>query len=131
MTTASHRRLATKWSSSGSAAHGTPQLSSGHEYARFLAMNKVNIADARASLSRYVARVEAGETIVLCRRNVPVAEIRPIRDVPRAMRPVGIDRGLAIPESFFEPLPIDLLERFGAAATGPRDAGRPKRAKGE
>ena len=85
-------------------------------YARFLYMNKVNIADARANLSRYLARVEAGETIVLCRRNVPIAEIRPIRAEPAEQRPIGIDRGMTLPESFFEPLPDDVLRAFGGAA---------------
>ena len=41
-------------------------------------MIPVNIADAKAHLSRYLGRVERGETILLCRRNVPVAELRPL-----------------------------------------------------
>ena len=80
----------------------------------FLYMNRVNIADARARLSRYLARVEAGETITLCRRNVPIAEIRPICPTPTDLRPIGIDRGMAVPDSFFEPLPDDLLRAFGS-----------------
>ena len=76
-------------------------------------MNRVNIADARAHLSRYLAQVEAGETITLCRRNVPVAEIRPIRSTPGEQRPVGIDKGMVIPDSFFEPLPEEVLSAFG------------------
>jgi antitoxin (DNA-binding transcriptional repressor) of toxin-antitoxin stability system len=75
-------------------------------------MIRVNIADVKASLSRYLERVERGETIVLCRRNVPIAEIRPIARLPEKPRPVGIDRGMAIPPSFFEPLPDDLLDAF-------------------
>lgn len=74
-------------------------------HAIFLYMNKINIADARAHLSRYLARVEAGETITLCRRNVPVAEIRPLRTDPAELRPIGIDHGMTVPDSFFEPLP--------------------------
>ena len=81
--------------------------------ANFMYMNKVNIAAARANLSRYLARVEAGETITLCRRNVPVAEIRPIRSPPTELRPIGIDRGMIIPDSFFEPLPEEVLSAFG------------------
>ena len=81
--------------------------------ASLLYMNKVNIADARANLSRHLARVEAGETITLCRRNVPIAEIRPIRSTPTELRPIGIDRGMTVPDSFFEPLPDDLLRVFG------------------
>ena len=75
-------------------------------------MIRVNIADAKTHLSRYVERVEDGETIVLCRRNVPVAEIRPLPKSPSGLRPVGIDRGMSIPASFFEPLPQDLLDAF-------------------
>lgn len=81
--------------------------------AYFLYMNRVNIADARAHLSRYLAQVEAGETITLCRRNVPVAEIRPIRSTPGELRPVGIDQGMVVPDSFFEPLPEEVLSAFG------------------
>jgi len=75
-------------------------------------MIKVNVAEARANFSRYIAAVERGETITVCRRNVPVAEIRPVPNAPRSKRPVGIDRGMEIPESFFEPLPDDVLDGF-------------------
>ena len=75
-------------------------------------MIRVNIADAKTHLSRYVERVEDGETIILCRRNVPIAEIRPLPRPPSGLRPVGIDRGMSIPASFFEPLPQDLLDAF-------------------
>jgi len=75
-------------------------------------MIRVNIADAKAHLSRHLERVERGETIILCRRNIPIAEIRPIRQLPDRPRAVGIDRGMAIPASFFEPLPDSLLTAF-------------------
>ncbi len=68
----------------------------------------------RAGLSRYLARVERGETIILCRRNVPIAEVRPLRSAPERERPIGIDRGMTVPAPFFEPLPDDLLRPFGA-----------------
>ncbi len=75
-------------------------------------MIRVNIADAKTHLSRYLERVEDGETVVLCRRNVPIAEIRPLPKSPKQLRPVGIDRGMTIPPSLFEPLPPDLLDAF-------------------
>ncbi|WP_425154002.1 type II toxin-antitoxin system Phd/YefM family antitoxin [Candidatus Palauibacter sp.] len=86
---------------------------------RFLYMIKVNIAEARAGLSRYLARVERGETVTLCRRNVPIAEIRPLRAAPARERPIGIDRGMTVPASFFEPLPDDLLRAFGGVGDEP------------
>ena len=75
-------------------------------------MRRINIADAKAHLSQYIDGVERGETIVLCRRNVPVAEIRPLPQPLNEPRPVGIYPGLVIPDSFFEPLPEDLLQAF-------------------
>ena len=77
-------------------------------------MVKINIAEAKARLSAVLESVERGETVVLCRRNVPIAEIRALPGLPAAERPVGIDRGMKIPDSFFEPLPDELLRAFGA-----------------
>ncbi len=79
-------------------------------------MIKINIAEAKAHFSRYIEAVERGETVTVCRRNVPVAEIRPLRQPLRDLRPVGIDRGMEVPASFFEPLPDDLLAAFEGAA---------------
>ena len=62
-------------------------------------MLKVNIADAKAHLSSYLDRVAQGETIVLCRRNVPVAEIRPLAQRRTEERPVGTDPGRPRPVS--------------------------------
>jgi antitoxin (DNA-binding transcriptional repressor) of toxin-antitoxin stability system len=78
-----------------------------------LPMIKANIHAVKTHLSRYLVRVAAGETIVICNRNVPVAEIRPVR-VPRtARRPIGLARGtFEVPAAFFEPLPEDELERW-------------------
>jgi prevent-host-death family protein len=75
-------------------------------------MIRVNIADAKAKLSHLLEQVEGGDTVVLCRRNVPIAEIRPIRRPSDKQRPVGIDRGMKIPPSFFEPLPDAVLDAF-------------------
>ena len=75
-------------------------------------MIKVNIAEAKAHFSRYLESVESGETVLVCRRNVPIAELRPVPKRPGHPRPVGIDRGMVIPASFFDPLPPDLLDAF-------------------
>ena len=75
-------------------------------------MIRINVSEAKAHLSRYLESVEQGETVVLCRRNVPVAEIRALSKPIREPRPVGIDRGMTIPSAFFEPLPDELLAAF-------------------
>ncbi|HSB61852.1 MAG TPA: type II toxin-antitoxin system prevent-host-death family antitoxin [Vicinamibacteria bacterium] len=75
-------------------------------------MKKVNIHEAKARLSDLVDRVAEGETVIVCRRNVPVAELRPLPQARRRRRPVGLVPGLEVPTSFFEPLPEDLVAGF-------------------
>lgn len=80
-------------------------------------MHSVNIHQAKAHLSDYVARVEAGETIQLCRRNAPVAELRPIPVQHQGSRPIGLAKGqFTVPASFFEALPDDVLAAFESPA---------------
>lgn len=88
-------------------------------------MFRVNIHEAKTHLSRYLTRVEEGETIVLCRRNVPVAEIRPLTRGSREVAEPGRWKGrIRVPDSFFEPLPDELLEAFeGRGSEGSTGAG--------
>ena len=77
---------------------------------------RINIAEAKVRLSAYVDQAQQGRKIIICRRNVPVAELRPIVQAKPVRRPVGIDRGMKIPDSFFEPLPSELIDAFGGKA---------------
>ncbi len=62
-------------------------------------MLKINIHEAKTQLSKYAKRVKAGETIWLCERNKPFAEIRPLApdvieaEASESRRPLEIDRG--------------------------------------
>ncbi len=85
-------------------------------------MIKINLAEAKARLSQYLDAVERGDVVVVCRRNVPVAEIRPLPKPLTESRPVGTDPGLVVPDSFFEPLPDDLLAAFEGAGADERTA---------
>jgi prevent-host-death family protein len=75
-------------------------------------MKKVNLYQAKTQLSALVDRVAEGETVVICRRNVPAAELRPVPKPRRTRRPIGLVKGFSVPPSFFEPLPEDLLAAF-------------------
>ena len=76
-------------------------------------MIRLNVHEAKTHLSRYLAKVEEGETIVLCRSNIPIAEIKPLPVVKMERRPIGLASGeFEVPDSFFEPLPEGLLEQF-------------------
>lgn len=76
-------------------------------------MIKLNVHEAKTHLSRWLKRLERGETIVLCRRNVPIAEIRPLPRAPRKARPIGLRADdFQVPASFFEPLPEEVIDAF-------------------
>ncbi len=73
----------------------------------------LNIHEAKTHLSEHLAKLKAGDRIVLCRRNRPIAEILPIAEPDLTPRPIGRGKGLAeIHDSFFDPLPDDLLDLF-------------------
>ncbi len=52
--------------------------------------------------------------MIVCKRNVPIAEIRPLPRKPASRRPIGLarDKGVKLPDSFFEPLPAELIDAF-------------------
>lgn len=79
----------------------------------YMTMMTVNVAEAKAHLSEYLDRVEAGETLIICRRNVPVAELRAAAAPSREPRPIGRMKGaFEVPPSFFEPLDDAWLDLF-------------------
>lgn len=78
-------------------------------------MTAVEIEQFRERMEEYLQRVAAGDTVVLLREGVPVAELhRPVTlPLPMAQRPIGLAQGMGtIPPTFFDPLPNDLLALF-------------------
>jgi antitoxin (DNA-binding transcriptional repressor) of toxin-antitoxin stability system len=76
-------------------------------------VKRVNIHDAKTNLSRYLAELTPGEALVLCNRNQPVAELRTLRAKAIAKPRIGVAKGeFAVPDSFFEPLPEEILKAF-------------------
>lgn len=79
-------------------------------------MIMVNIFEAKAKLSEYLDAVSRGERVMICKRNRPVAELRPVAAAP-AKRTLGAAAGaVTMTPAFFDPLPDDLLEAFGGNA---------------
>ncbi|MBI2316702.1 MAG: AbrB/MazE/SpoVT family DNA-binding domain-containing protein [Betaproteobacteria bacterium] len=94
-------------------APGSKVIDLVHFMTHYLSMIKLNIHEAKTHLSRYLARLEKGETIILCRRNTPIAEIRALPAARKKPRPLGLGKGkFKVPDSFFDPLPDDLLDLF-------------------
>jgi prevent-host-death family protein len=76
-------------------------------------MKKINIHEAKTHLSHYLEEVEHGETIVVCKRNQPVAEIRPLAAHRHKPRSIGLAKGkFTVPASFFEELSAETLALF-------------------
>ena len=81
-------------------------------------MISMNVREAKAHLSEYLAQVEAGEIIVICRRNKPIAELRSIATPRKTPRPIGLAAGTGhVPPAFFEPLDDVLLDLFEGKGT--------------
>ncbi|GJL54705.1 MAG: antitoxin [Nitrospirales bacterium] len=76
-------------------------------------MIKLNIHEAKTHLSRHLEQLQKGETILLCKRNEPIAEIRPLPGKALRNRPLGLAKDqLTIPDEFFDPLPKEVIEAF-------------------
>ena len=67
-------------------------------------MSTVTIHAAKTNLSKLLARVEAGEEIVIARGKTPIARLTPIH-APPAKRQFGAFKGvLSVAPEFFEPM---------------------------
>jgi len=76
-------------------------------------MIKVNIHQAKTHLSRFLARLKPGETLIICKRNTPIAEVRALPQARQKKRPIGLAKGqVKVHPSFFEPLPDDIIDAF-------------------
>ena len=71
-------------------------------------MYVVNVHRAKTELSRLLARVEAGEDVVIARRGEPVARL--VACKARVERRPDVLKGkVVVPDTFFDPLPEDEL----------------------
>ena len=81
-------------------------------------MVTVNVHEAKTHLSRLLARVEAGEEVVIARNGAPVARLVGLER--RKARGFGSMKGLIeIDDSFFDPLPEEELAAWEGAYEGP------------
>ena len=72
----------------------------------------VNVHEAKARLSELLDLLENGETVVICRRNRPIAELKRYAET-ELTRPIGLCPELApLTDEFFEPLPDEWLAAF-------------------
>ncbi len=92
-------------------------------------MKVVNIFEAKAKLSECVEAAAAGERVLICKRNHPVAELRAVPGARTTPRMVGGAAGrLTVPAAFFDPLPEEVVSSFFPGGEADEPADRPLRA---
>jgi len=74
-------------------------------------MTVINVHEAKTQLSRLLARVEAGEEIVIGRAGVPIAKIVPYQRRTEPRKPGRFAGRIHIAEDFDE-LPEDVQRAF-------------------
>ena len=75
-------------------------------------MTVVNVHEAKTHLSRLLARVAAGEEIIIARANKPLARLVAV-ELPPAVRVPGTDRdALWYADDMHEPLPDAVMAEF-------------------
>lgn len=68
----------------------------------------VNVHEAKTKLSRLLAKVEAGEDVIIARSGAPVARLERVRKP--AKREFGSMKGrIELGDEFFDPLPEEEL----------------------
>lgn len=76
----------------------------------YIYMFMINVHEAKAHLSRYLDLLAKGQRVLICRRNVPVAELRALPRAVGAARAFGEHRGeFSVPADFNAPLDDDEL----------------------
>lgn len=82
-------------------------------------MSEVGMHEAKTHLSQLVERALGGEEIVLTRRGKPAVRLQPIRQAISREELFGCMAGqIVVGDAFFEPLPEDIVEGFGAPPLG-------------
>jgi len=75
-------------------------------------MAQVNVHDAKTQLSKLLARVAAGEEIIIARAGKPVAKLVPVEQKKKRRVP-GMDKGKVwIADDFDAPLPPEIQKYF-------------------
>lgn len=76
-------------------------------------MTTITVDEMQRDLGGYLRRVEAGESLLLVRDDLPVAEIKPVAPPSTHPRPYGLCAGeFTVPDDFDAPLPEEILRRF-------------------
>lgn len=69
-------------------------------------MSTISVQDIQRDPLAFLQRVEAGESLLVVRDGLPVAEVKPVPAPSREPRPFGLCAGkFVVPADFDQPLP--------------------------
>ncbi len=75
-------------------------------------MKTINIYDINKNFFDYVERIESGENFIVTRDNIPLFEIKTLKNNKKS-RPFGLCKGeFVVPDDFDMPLPEDIIDSF-------------------
>ena len=76
-------------------------------------MLSVTIDELQRDPLKYLRQVEAGITFVIIQADKPIAELRPIPQSSKQLRPFGLCAGeFTVPNDFDAPMPEEILIAF-------------------
>lgn len=76
-------------------------------------MTAITIKDIQKNIDSFLQKVENGESLVIFRSGLPLAEIKPVKEKEKKLRPYGLCKGeIYISENFNDPLPDEILDAF-------------------
>ena len=69
-------------------------------------MSTISIQEIERDPTAFLHRIEGGESLLVTRDNLPIAEIRPVPSSTNGPRPFGLCAGdFVVPDGFDDPLP--------------------------
>lgn len=76
-------------------------------------MAAISVQEIERDPRGFLRRLEAGESLVVVRDELPLAEVRPLPVRGSTLRPYGLCAGqFTVPADFDEPLPEEILKDF-------------------
>jgi prevent-host-death family protein len=88
-------------------------------------MASISVYQARAELSQLIERALSGEEIVITRRGRPTVRLLPVEQAMPQRKPGALKGLFEVSDSFFEPLPEDILEAFYNSSVEPQEEAAP------
>lgn len=87
-------------------------------------MTKVNVHEAKTTLSKLIEKAKKGEEIVIAKNGVPEARLIPYEEEPKGW--FGMDAGKGWIADDFDELPEDILESMSDPEIFPDEVGSDK-----